>query len=211
MNGLDIDSNIIKSNSCDLVTVAQGLHWFMNDHENDNSSNSDMHTVNQLYNQIKRILKPKTGIFAVLGYGTLNFKDYPQFQECFDNYYYDILGSHKFNSKKNSEKTERICYWQIDRKLLDYAFNDCSFSPPFDDSTFERKYFIHKKEMNETQLFGYLESFSGYQTYVSKNSNNREYHDPLNKLKDIFRNEMKKRNQTKMIVNFPFFALTMKK
>ena len=206
---LNMGSKLVQDNSCDLVTIAQGLHWFMNEDDNDDAAN-------KLYKEICRILKPDIGVFAVLGYSTPNFLAYDKMHECFSNYYLNTLGSHNYHS--NTAINETKCYWEIDRKIVDTAFQDKNFSPPFDGNSFERSVFSEPKIMNEVQLFGYLESMSGYQTYCNINGKfnengerNEQFIDPLDELRIVFRDEMKRKKDDKMIVNFPFFLLTMKK
>ena len=156
-------------------------------------------------------LQPKEGIFAVLGYGTPTFEQYEKFQEEFGKFYVQTLGSYNYGIEG------KHCYWNIDRKLLDYGFPDKSMFVDddgylFDEESFDRMFFFENKWMNQQELFGYFHSMSGYNTYMEKNGLKcGDDGDPMNHLREVYEEDMRKYNQSKMMVIYPFFLLTMSK
>ncbi|ETO36166.1 hypothetical protein RFI_00896 [Reticulomyxa filosa] len=180
-----------QENSVQLVTIAQGLHWF--DH-------------NKLMQQIHRILV-KNGICAVLGYSTPVFLRYDKyFHPAFKTYYEETLGSIHPPSDKR-------CYWNIDRRLLDHQYQQLSFDPPFDKKKMDRGMFYEHVHMNEHQLFGYFLTWSGYRQYMKKHNiaiGDKEK-DPLNSLRSAFKKELAARSDTTMLVTIPFFLITFPK
>lgn len=66
--------------------------------------------------------------------------------------------------------------------------------------------------MDKQQLFGYVKSMSGYQTYMKENNlSYDDINDPITNLQKVFESDMEYYNQEKMMVIWPFFLLTMKK
>merc|ERR1712087_317539 len=175
--------------------IAQGLHWF---------------DIPNLIGEIHRILKDD-GLCAVLGYGAPRFEQYEQFQEEFGKYYVRTLGSYNYGSTD----PKKPCYWDIDRKLVDYAFEDENLfigQNKFDKASFERTFVFDTKFLAEHELFGYLQSMSGYQTYMNAHGlRNGDAGDPLIHLQEVFRDDMRRYHQSKMMVIFPFFLITMRK
>ena len=154
----------MESDSVNLVTIAQGLHWF---------------NIPNLLNEITRIIKGNgDGMLAVLGYSAPRFEQYEKFQEEFGKFYVQTLGSYNYGIDG------KHCYWNIDRKLLDFAFSDDSMFEMFDDASFERTFFFENKFMSEQELFGYFQSMSGYQTFLKENGiEYGEDGDPMNGLR----------------------------
>lgn len=68
------DLSSLGDKSCDLVTVAQALHWFANDN---------------FYNEVKRVTK-SGGIFAAWGYGLHSIE--PAVDDIVGKYYSYIVG-----------------------------------------------------------------------------------------------------------------------
>ena len=88
------DNFSVPKQSCDLITVAQALHWF----------NLDL-----FFDEVNRALKPK-GRLAVFGYGMCSIDD-PDLDTDLKSYYFDTLGSSK-------EPGEPGCFWQISRPSI---------------------------------------------------------------------------------------------
>lgn len=65
----------LESESIDLVTVAQALHWF---------------DLPSFYTEVKRVLKPD-GILAVWTYGKMEF-DYPPVRSVLGHFYHETVG-----------------------------------------------------------------------------------------------------------------------
>jgi SAM-dependent methyltransferase len=65
----------IESNSVDLVTVAQALHWF---------------DLDPFYGEVQRVLKP-SGVLAVWTYGQLHVED-DAIDALIQEFYWDIVG-----------------------------------------------------------------------------------------------------------------------
>jgi len=65
----------IPENSCDLVTVAQALHWF---------------DLPEFYAEVKRVLKPQ-GVFAAWGYNLLRVED-DAIQALLERFYTQTVG-----------------------------------------------------------------------------------------------------------------------
>ncbi|MBL4583393.1 MAG: class I SAM-dependent methyltransferase [Pseudomonadales bacterium] len=70
------ETNGLKSNDFDLITVAQALHWF---------------DLPKFFNECQRLLKPK-GIVAVWSYDILRLT--PQINKITDHFYSDVVGSY---------------------------------------------------------------------------------------------------------------------
>jgi SAM-dependent methyltransferase len=68
------DLSSLADKSCDLITVAQALHWFAND---------------SFYNEVQRTIKPG-GIFAAWGYGLHAVQ--PDIDDIVKKYYSYIVG-----------------------------------------------------------------------------------------------------------------------
>ena len=189
------DGLSMEDDSVDLVTVAQGLHWF---------------DIPRLIAEIRRILKVD-GLCAVMGYSTPRFDQYERFQEEFGKYYVRTLGSYNYGSTD----PKKPCYWNIDRKLIDFAFEDESLfigEDRFEQSSFERTFVFDNKFLTEQELFGYFQSMSGYQTYMDAHGlQHWDEGDPMVHLRDVYRDDMQRYDQSKMMVIYPFFLLTMKK
>jgi len=81
----------VESNSVDLVTIAQTLHWL---------------DFAKFFAEVNRVLKP-TGTFAVLGYAHPRILD-PDLDKEFKKFYIDFLGSREPKGAPEN-------YWEFDR------------------------------------------------------------------------------------------------
>ena len=174
----------INDDSIDLVTIGQALHWF---------------NIDNILKESQRILKKPNGLFSVIGYATPIYPQNTAFQNEFKHYYMNILNSHDYGKD--------ICYWDIDRKMLDFAYDNVKFNQYFSD--IEKSWFMEQKFLNETELFGYFKTMTGYQNYINKHSNDADFVDPLLKLRDVYQTELTQTKQSSMMVGIPFFALQM--
>lgn len=188
--------NYLKSNSIDLITICQAFHWF---------------DIPKMLSLFGRILK-KDGLLFILGYGTLSIDKlrYPIFHNIFRNYYENTLGS---IYKPNHDR----CYWLIDRSLVDYGFKDVNFlkfMDPIHSNSKYREWFYQSKDFTKTELFGYLQSWSGYRGYITKHKMDYNFQDPMINLKKVFDQETISNgndiDQVKIKCNVPFFAITLK-
>ena len=75
-----------SDHSCDLITVAQALHWF---------------DLDQFYPTVAKALSPN-GILAVWGYGLPHLMD-PPLQHAFIHWYKNVLGPHWDAERKHVE------------------------------------------------------------------------------------------------------------
>ena len=159
------------------------------------------------------LLKPKTGVFAILGYGTMECPSNTEFQAAFNEYYDEIIGT------KYAVSDARY-YLEYDRRVIDSHFDDeikkGLFSPPFDANTGSSVVCYETRHFNEMEMFGYLKSFSGYNNYCKMHGIDAfrndvlrmDGRDPLKSLQECFQKEMAERKEEKMEVKFPFFLIT---
>ena len=131
----------LADTSCDLITVAQALHWF----------NLDL-----FFEEVDRVLK-SNGRLAVFGYGMCTI-DNPELDALFQRYYLDTLGSSK-------EPGESGCYWDISRPLVDSGLEGIKF--PY--GTVIRKWETITKPTTLPDFVGYLSSFSAYEKFLESN------------------------------------------
>ena len=175
-----------------------------------------------LFSLTAPLLKPKTGVFAVFGYqAVFHCAGYTQFQSAFREFYHDTLGS------MYAPESER-CYWDIHASVVDSHFGDelrsGLFGPPFDASTISSASYYEKKRFTESELFGFIQSWSAYHNYCrahgiettfhhNPNENNRamDDRDPLKRLQECFRQELADKKEESMQVFMPFFLITMRK
>ena len=188
-----VSSDLIASNSCDMVTVGQALHWFPN--------------IPHLCDHIDRILHPKRGCFCVMGYSSPYFKYYPKFDQLFKYFYYNTLKNGQCNRVQS----------------VDNGYNNINFENLFANYKKRydiKKYVCNETRvyMNEQQLFGYIESMSSYQKMIKSNFNMYEtligghdqcdvetLHQQMDELRYIFKQETMKRLENEMIINFDYF------
>ena len=125
----------LPAQSCDLITVAQALHWF---------------DQKLFFQEVDRTLKPK-GRLAVFGYGMCSI-DASDLDEEVKNYYFNTLGSAK-------EPGNPGCHWQISRPLVDSGLADIEF--PY--KTVKRTWQTTAEPTTLPAFIGYLSSFSAYE------------------------------------------------
>ncbi|MBA2709846.1 MAG: class I SAM-dependent methyltransferase [Tatlockia sp.] len=125
----------IKSNSVDLITIAQALHWF--DFE-------------LFYKEVKRVAK-ETALIAAWCYSLGGFNSAVDL--VISKFYKDILGDE---------------YWPERRSYIDQEYQTIPF--PFPKIT-SPSFFI-QKEMNFSELLGYLNTWSALKEYELRNKTN---------------------------------------
>ena len=131
----------LEDQSCDLVTVAQALHWL---------------DATVFFEEVDRVLKPN-GRLAVFGYGMCSIDD-PRLNLPFQSYYRDVLGSSK-------EPGEPGCHWEISRPLVDSGLEGIKF--PY--TTVRRTWETTTKSTTLADFIGYLSSFSAYEKILESN------------------------------------------
>ena len=129
------DNFSVPKQSCDLITVAQALHWF---------------DLDLFFDEVNRALKPK-GRLAVFGYGMCSIDD-PDLDTDLKSYYFDTLGSSK-------EPGEPGCFWQISRPLVDSGLESIEF--PY--KNVQRNWETTSEQTSLSDFIGYLSSFSAYE------------------------------------------------
>ncbi|HEX8270165.1 MAG TPA: class I SAM-dependent methyltransferase [Flavobacterium sp.] len=134
----------------DLVVVAQAIHWFDFD---------------KFYKEVKRILKKKDGILAVMGYGL--FSTNADSDEILRKFYNQVLGP----------------YWDPERRFLDDDYETIPF--PLEEIQSEK--FASSYEWSLEQLIGYLETWSAVQHYKKENNSS-----PVDAIRDELRESWEK-------------------
>jgi SAM-dependent methyltransferase len=72
----------LQEQSCDLITVAQAIHWF---------------PFAEFYEEVKRVIKPG-GVLAIWGYGLLKIE--PSIDLIISQLYYNILGDKYWDAER---------------------------------------------------------------------------------------------------------------
>ena len=132
------DNFFLPEHSCDLITVAQALHWF---------------DQKLFFKEVNKVLKPH-GRLAVFGYGMCSIDD-PDLDTKLKKYYIDTLGSSK-------EPGDPGCYWQISRPLVDSGLAEVDF--PF--KNIKRTWETTTELTTLSDFIGYLSSFSAYENFT---------------------------------------------
>jgi ubiquinone/menaquinone biosynthesis C-methylase UbiE len=134
----------VPSETADLVTVAQGLHWLL--------------PYDRFFDEVDRVLRPG-GYFAAVAYAFPRLLD-PGFNKLVDHFYVDILGGRK-------SPGEHGCLWETNRPTIDGFYADVPF--PHDHLT---KHFIEKVSLTIEHYTNYLRTLSAYRTLMRTTSPN---------------------------------------
>ncbi len=143
------DLSFLSSNSVDLITIATTLHWL---------------DVEVFVKEVKRVLKPQTGVFAIwtYGFGTL---DNPAANKINSDFFHVFL----------------LPYWNEKQHLINDYYQ--SLVPLFPYQSTLRQYIIERQiETNIGGLIGFIETTSACQTYRRK-TNESIYQETLNTLR----------------------------
>jgi len=144
------DLTFLESDSVDLITTATTLHWL---------------NIEEFIEQVQRVLKPNTGVFAVWTYGT----------GALDNPKADAL-YHEFN------QITLFPYWNSKRWLIDDYYQ--SLLPLFPYKSTLVEYTIEQRiETTIEQFLGFTESFSACQTF-KKQEGEKAYRDLLENFRE---------------------------
>ncbi|CAF0822441.1 unnamed protein product [Adineta ricciae] len=144
------DLNFLPLDSVDLITIATALHWL---------------DIEPFIEQVQRVLKPNTGVFAVWTYalGTL------------DNPIADAV-YHEFN------QVTLFPYWNSKRWLADDYYQSLLPLLPYKSTLVE--YTIDKRiETTLGKFLGFIQTLSGLQTY-RKQEGEQALHDLLERLRE---------------------------
>ena len=144
------DLSFLPLNSVDLITIATALHWL---------------DIEPFIEQVQRVLKPNTGVFAVWTYalGTL------------DNPIADAV-YHEFN------QVTLFPYWNSKRWLADDYYQSLLPLLPYKSTLVEHT--IDKRtETTLGQFLGFIQTLSGLQTY-RKQEGEQALHDLLERLRE---------------------------
>jgi SAM-dependent methyltransferase len=140
------DATMIPVNDgvVDLVATAQAAHWF------------DME---QFYTEVDRVLKPGSGVCAIWTYGNMTFPKNPDLQ-------HRVMG--EFYNRLLKEGN----YWDSRRQLVDDRYTSLPLlgnERGYDTERIDEGLDIHST-MTRDELLGYLQSWSGYVTYLERNT-----------------------------------------
>jgi SAM-dependent methyltransferase len=126
------DLSFLPSDSVDLITVATALHWL---------------DIEPFLEQVQRVLKPHTGVFAVWTYSSGSL----------DNPVADAV-YHEF------DQVILFSYWSSKRWLTDEYYQSLlplfPYKPTLAEHTIERR-----AEMTVGQFLDLVQTYSGFQTY----------------------------------------------
>jgi ubiquinone/menaquinone biosynthesis C-methylase UbiE len=129
------DLTFLESNSIDLITIATTLHWL---------------DIELFVEQVKRVLKPNTGVFAVWTYGP----------GALDNPKADAVWQ-EFN------QVTLFPYWNSKRWLVDDYYQSLLPLLPYK-STLVEYTIEQRKEITIEQFLGLIETFSASQTFKNQ-------------------------------------------
>jgi len=134
------EASSLETDSCDLVSIAQALHW-----------------VNQeaFFSEVNRVLKPG-GHFLALGYGlnrigtcknsiVVDYAEALHLNQIMSNFYYNIVGP----------------YWEPERAIIDNRYETLNF--PFEAQKFEPGEMIIEWNLND--YLGYVGTWSAVNSY----------------------------------------------
>lgn len=152
----------MESESADLLTCAQALHWFLEDNT---------------FSEFGRVLK-RGGIFAAISYANPEPTD-PQVREAFNHFYFNRLGSHLAPGEPG-------CAWQCDRRLVDTGYSTVQF-PRYLFETISRSQHRVKRTLDRDGFVHYLKTFSALENL--KHSGTDPVQEFAEKVKDIPRIE----------------------
>jgi ubiquinone/menaquinone biosynthesis C-methylase UbiE len=122
----------LEAKSVDLVIIATALHWF---------------NVEKCFEQVKRVLKPKTGVLAVWTYRT-SVLESPMADAIYQNF----------------NRVQLLPYWPEKRWLVEDFYQ--SLLPLFPYSSTRREYILEwTHQMTIRNFLGMVESMTGPQKY----------------------------------------------
>lgn len=129
-----------QNNSTSLITVGQGLHWFLDDPA-------------KLWAEFDRVLEPN-GVLAVASYAMLRLHN-PALKAKFDAFYFDKLGSHL-------GPQDPRCAWKCDRRWVDSGYEGVAF--PYPDSV-RKQTFVVPVHLSRSHFFGYVRTMSALSAF----------------------------------------------
>lgn len=133
----------MSDSSVACITSAQAAHWL---------------DIPVFYKEVKRVLKPG-GVLALWTYGLNTLPKHPTAQARVEHLYHNVLGD---------------VYWDARRKLVENEYRDVplmseTFPEDFDGQRISAKELDIVQEITGEMLIGYLRSWSGYNSYCTKN------------------------------------------
>lgn len=128
----------LESNSVDLLTVAQGLHWLL--------------PYDKFFTEVNRVLKVG-GVFTTVAYG------FPQLLHADANAHVQHFYRHTLGATLSPGQAG--CWWETNRPTIDAYYADISF--PY--STTLSKY-SELVVMSVDHFFNYLRTLSAYRTML---------------------------------------------
>lgn len=183
------DIETIESNSVDLVTVAQALHWF---------------DIPSFYQEAHRILK-HDAVLAVWGYDCAYLTNSSTDPGTCAKDRLDKANKGLYNLYKEQPLIE---YWDAKRSLVDNHLRGYEPTAALYKDV-ERVDLLMKKDITVDHLIGYVRSFSAYTSYMKghKYQQGDAINDPAEMYKNLLMQLYNNSADTVLTINWPVFLL----